>query len=73
MIQSIKDSIVGVLSRHPEGLSFSQISAELGMHRHTITKYIYELKGEKAITVRDLRTLKLCYLKKRFHGSNMNK
>jgi len=62
----IKEKIVKVLSKHPEGLTFTQIAAEVGMHRHTITKYVYELKGEGIVFVRDLRTLKLCYLKKYF-------
>jgi DNA-binding transcriptional regulator LsrR (DeoR family) len=65
----VKESIVRVLSKHPEGLTFNQIAVELGMHRHTVTKYIYELKGEGTIFVRDLKTLKLCYLKRHFNGS----
>jgi DNA-binding Lrp family transcriptional regulator len=59
----IKQRIIEVLSKHPEGLTFTQIAVELGMHRHTITKYIYKLDGEGVIFVRDLKTLKLCYLK----------
>jgi len=69
----IKAKIVESLAKHPEGLTFTQISIELGMHRHTVTKYIYELKGEGLIFVRDLRTLKLCYLKKYFQGSKVDK
>jgi len=65
----IKEKIIEVLSRHPEGLTFTQIAKEAGMHRHTVTKYVYELKGEGTILVRDLKTLKLCYLKKYFKGS----
>ena len=68
----IKVKIVEILSKHPEGLTFTQIARELGMHRHTITKYVYELKGEGTVFVRDLRTLKLCYLKKHFQGSDKN-
>ena len=68
-----KKRIVEVLSKHPEGLTFTQIAVEVGMHRHTVTKYIYELKGEGIIFVRDLRTLKLCYLKKYFQDSKVDK
>lgn len=64
LFPNIKKNILEVLSKHPEGLTFTQIARELGMHRHTITKYIYELKGEGTVSIRDLRTLKLCYLKK---------
>jgi len=60
----IKRKLVKVLSKHPEGLTFTQIAKKVGMHRHTITKYVYELKGEGVVFVRDLKTLKLCYLKK---------
>jgi DNA-binding IclR family transcriptional regulator len=66
---NIKYKIVRSLEKHPEGLTFTQIAVEVGMHRHTITKYVYELKGEGKISIRDLRTLKLCYLKKYFQGS----
>jgi len=69
----IKDKIFKTLSKHNEGLTFSQIATQLGMHRHTITKYVYELKGEGIVFVRDLRTLKLCYLKKHFKGSKVDK
>jgi Holliday junction resolvase len=69
----IKEKIKEVLSKHPEGLTFTQIARELGMHRHTITKYIYKLDGEGIILVRDLKTLKLCYLKKYFKDSEVIK
>jgi len=69
---NIKEKIIEVLSKHPEGLTFTQIAKEVGVHRHTITKYIYELKGEGTVFVRDLKTLKLCYLKKDFQGSDKN-
>jgi predicted ArsR family transcriptional regulator len=66
---NFRERIIETLKQHPEGLTFNQISVELGAHRHTITKYIYELKGEGTIFVRDLKTLKLCYLKKNFKCS----
>ena len=69
----IKEKIVGVLSKHPEGLTFTQVAVEVGMHRHTVTKYIYELKGEGTISIRNLGTLKLCYLKKYFQGFKVDK
>ncbi|MDI6826326.1 MAG: HTH domain-containing protein [Candidatus Aenigmarchaeota archaeon] len=64
--EAIKEEIIKVLDKHPEGLTFAGIARELNVHRHTLTKYIYELKGSGIIFVRDLGTLKLCYLKKRF-------
>ncbi len=70
---NIKEKIIKLLINHPEGLTFSQIAQEVGMHRHTVTKYVYELKGEDIIFIRDLKTLKLCYLKKRYQGSKVDK
>ena len=62
---TIKEEIIKVLDKHPEGLTFSGIARMLNVHRHTLTKYIYEMKGAGVVFVRDLGTLKLCYLKKR--------
>ena len=59
----IKKRIEQILSEHPEGLTFVDIAKQLGMHRHSATKYIYELKGSGIVLIRDLGTLKLCYLK----------
>ena len=63
---NIKERILEILNKHPEGLTFTQIAREIGIHRHNIPKYIHELKGEGIVLVRDLKTLKLCYLKKYF-------
>ncbi len=65
----IRKKIVEALSNHPEGLTFTQIAVEVGMHRSNITKYVYELKGNSTILIRDLKLLKLCYLKKDYQGS----
>jgi DNA-binding Lrp family transcriptional regulator len=62
----IKEKIIEILSKHPEGLTFTQIAKEVGMHRTNVAKYVYELKGNKIILIRDLKTLKLCYLRKYF-------
>jgi len=65
---TIKEEIIKVLDKHPEGLTFSGIARILNVHRHTLTKYIYEMKGAGVVFVRDLGTLKLCYLRKRLLG-----
>ncbi len=61
----IREKILKVLSEHPEGLTFSHISREVGVHRNTVTKYLYEMKGADLIKIRDLKTLKLCYIKEK--------
>ena len=60
-----KERIEKVLSKHPEGLSISEISLVLKADRHTITKYIHELIGAEKIYQRDLGTIKLHYLPSR--------
>ena len=69
----VREKIIKLLSKHPEGLTFAQISREIGMHRNTITKYIYELSGAGVLQIRDMGTLKLCYLANSKAGSNVLK
>ena len=59
---NIKEKVIEVLVKHPEGLTIIEISKILGIHRHTLTKYIYQLIGEDAIKYRMVGTAKLCYL-----------
>src|SRR3989344_8040888 len=66
----VKDRILIVLKKHPEGLTIIQIAKEVGMHRHSIVKYIYELTGEKKIIQRKIGPATLCYIyKKKFEKS----
>jgi ribosomal protein S24E len=62
---NVKEKIKKVLSKHPEGLPIIEIAKLVGMHRHTITKYIYQLVGSGEIYQREVGTARLCYLKKR--------
>jgi len=54
--------ILKILAKHPEGLTINQIADELGIHRHTLTKYVYELSGAQKIFVRKVGVAKLCYI-----------
>ena len=58
------ENILQVLREHPEGLTTVDIAKLLGSHRHTITKYIYQLNGEGKIYQRKVGPAKLCYLKR---------
>ena len=60
---NFRERIIKVLNEHPEGLTTVDIAKILGSHRHTITKYIYQLVGEGLIYQREVGTAKLCYLK----------
>lgn len=60
----IKKEILKVLGKHREGLTFTQIATAVGKHRHTVTKYIFALSGAGELYIRDMGTLKLCYLEK---------
>jgi len=62
-VQNIKQKVIVVLSKHPEGLIVNEISNLLGIHRHTLTKYIYQLVGEQLIYQRKIGSAKLCCLR----------
>ncbi|MCX6814803.1 MAG: NEW3 domain-containing protein [Candidatus Aenigmarchaeota archaeon] len=55
--------IINILRKHPDGLTLTSIAQLTGLHRHTATKYVYELKGAGIINERDVGSAKLCYLK----------
>jgi len=63
--KNVEAEIIELLSKHPEGLTSMDISKQLGMHRHTITKYLYQLVGSEEIHQRQVGPAKLCYLSKK--------
>jgi len=58
--------IINILRKNPDGLTLTSIAELTGLHRHTATKYVYELKGAGIINERDVGSAKLCYLKEGF-------
>ena len=68
-----REAIVGVLRQHPEGLTIKDIAELTGSHRHTITKYVYELTGAQVILQRDVGAAKLCYLVETYAGKERMK
>jgi biotin operon repressor len=60
----VKKRVIEILKEHPEGLTTVDISKYVGMSRHSVTKYIYQLLGEGTIFQREVGTAKLCYLKR---------
>ncbi|MEE9323881.1 MAG: helix-turn-helix domain-containing protein, partial [Candidatus Aenigmarchaeota archaeon] len=60
---SPRELIIGVLNKHPEGLTITAISDLTKLHRHTVTKYVYELRGADLIYEREIGPARLCYIK----------
>ncbi|UCC91296.1 MAG: hypothetical protein JSV39_03195, partial [Candidatus Aenigmatarchaeota archaeon] len=60
---SPRELIIEVLRKHPEGLTITAISGLTKLHRHTVTKYLYELRGADIIYEREIGPARLCYLK----------
>lgn len=63
-----RKNIIEALRKHPEGLTLRDISEIVGHHRHTITKYVYELIGARVIYQREVGAAKLCYLRESYNG-----
>jgi hypothetical protein len=58
-----REAIIDLLRNHPEGLTISSLASLAGMHRHTATKYFYELRGADIVVERDVGPAKLVYLR----------
>ncbi len=58
-----KEKIIGLLKEHPNGMTSVEIAKSIGFHRHTVSKYIYQLSIEGSIMQREVGIAKLCYLK----------
>jgi DNA-binding IclR family transcriptional regulator len=61
---NVRERIINVLIKHPEGLTLLNISNLIGMNRVTISKYVYGLIAEDMIYQKKIGPAKLCYLKK---------
>ena len=59
----IKPKIVKYLKNHPEGTMILDLAESLGVHRHTIRKYVYMLDEEGKVNIRKIGVAKLCYVK----------
>ena len=65
-LKNPKKTIVGILKKHPEGLTLHSIAKLSCMNRLTATKYVHELLGEGKIHQRQVGKAKLCYLKEKY-------
>ena len=57
----ITETIEKILKEHPEGLTISSIAEMIGMNRHSVVKYIYQLMGAEKLRMRKVGSAKLCY------------
>ena len=61
---NVEDRIVSYIGKHPEGTTILDLALAIGVHRHTVTKYVYRLEGARKIRLRKVGIAKLCYLYK---------
>jgi len=57
-------TILRALSEHPEGLTIADISRVTGIHRNTVSKYIFSFVREGIIIQRKVGVASLCFLNK---------
>ena len=60
---NVREKIIKILEKHPEGLTILNISEIIGMNRITVSKYIYGLIAEKLVYQRKIGPAKMCYLR----------
>ena len=60
-----RQSILEALRNHPEGLTTVSLAEVCGIHRHTATKYVYELMGAGIVYRREIGPAKLYYLREK--------
>ena len=64
--ERLKKQTLSILKTHPEGLTIHSLSEIIGVHRQTITKYIFELKGAGVVHRRRVGSATLHYLKEKY-------
>ena len=63
-INKVEEKVLSYLKEHPEGIMILDLAGAIGVHRHTVTKYVYRLEGAGKIKIRKIGIAKLCYLNK---------
>ena len=69
---NVREEIIKILETHPEGLTVQALSDLIGVSRHTVIKYIFELKGSGTIYRRRVGSATLHYLKSLLEKYNKN-
>ena len=74
MTQNFSLKLLVILVLHPEGLTYKQISAKLGFHINTVSRYIsvfdskglVDVKQQKSSNIRGKKWVNIVKLKKEF-------
>ena len=61
--EEIKEKILKLLAKNPDGLTIQKLSELTGASRITVAKYIAELVGSGVVIKRQVGVATLCYLK----------
>ena len=62
--EKLKEQLVDILSKHPEGLTIQELSKLTGAHRQTVRSYLQWLQGADIVYQRRIGAVTLNYLKK---------
>ena len=78
--KNVREEIIRILESHPEGITIQNLSDWIGVSRHTVIKYVFELKGSGIIYRRRVGSATLHYLRsllkkfdKNFEGMDYEK
>jgi DNA-binding Lrp family transcriptional regulator len=66
MENDIEKKIIKTLLKHAEGITIVDISKGIGVHRNTVSKYIFGLVKEGVVTQRRIGVVSICYLNENF-------
>ena len=70
--KNVKEEIIRILESHPEGITIQNLSDWIGVSRHTVIKYVFELKGSGIIYRRRVGSATLHYLRSLLEKFNKN-
>lgn len=69
--EGLKENIIEILRKHPEGLTVHDLSEMIGAHRQTITKYIIVLEDGGIIYRRRVGSATLHYITNHYKNSKV--
>lgn len=62
--KNVENKVLAQIKKHPKGVTIVDIAVEIGLHRHTVSKYVYGLEKAGQITRRRIGMASLCYPKR---------